>query len=153
VEYMDEKTTAVIDSYGKTFEALGSSYNLGRCFGLGMISGEPLTQSELAEALHISQSVVSTTVRQMLHMGMLEKVRVKGERSAHYQVPVDAAKLLVESPAKRIALFVDMLDQASQLDLDDNARVRVALFRDLYSFFGEHLNDLLELYEKEHPTR
>lgn len=147
---MNDAAREVVESFGRLFETLGSGYNLGRCFGYALLAHEPVTQSQLVDALGVSQSVVSTTLRQMTVMGLLEKVRVPGSRAAHYQIPTDAAQLMVESPRRRIAMFTEVLGEASALELAPSARQRVDLFLELYSFLDKHMVDLLTQWRKEH---
>lgn len=61
------------------------------------------TQAALASALRISTGSVSTQLRQLIQIGMVERVRLPGERAARYQLPVNMWTELMASEDQRIA--------------------------------------------------
>ncbi|WP_084099478.1 GbsR/MarR family transcriptional regulator [Demequina sp. NBRC 110051] len=61
------------------------------------------TQARIASALRLSAGSVSTQLRQLTQIGMVERVRLPGERSARYQVPQDMWTEMMATEDQRIA--------------------------------------------------
>jgi len=62
----------------------------GRMMGLLLISSQPLSAEQMAEALSISRSSVSTNARLLLMSGLIEKIAFPGERVDYYSFSSDA---------------------------------------------------------------
>ncbi|WP_084104702.1 GbsR/MarR family transcriptional regulator [Demequina sp. NBRC 110056] len=61
------------------------------------------TQATLASALHLSAGSVSTQLRTLTAVGMVERVRPPGERAYHYQLPQDMWVRILGTEDQRIA--------------------------------------------------
>jgi DNA-binding transcriptional regulator GbsR (MarR family) len=137
----------MIESWGRQYETLGMTYNFGRCFALAMVATDPLSQEDFAEALGISQSVVSTSLRPLMAIGMLEKVRIPGVRAARYRIPSDAATVLARIQAKRMEILRGLMSEAAALELPEPARERVANHLSLWEYFENNMHELIERWE------
>ncbi|WP_062077572.1 GbsR/MarR family transcriptional regulator [Demequina globuliformis] len=86
------------------WERGGLTHAAGTILGHLMVC-EPAdpTQAELADALGLSAGSVSTQLSQLQAIGMVERVRVPGERAAHYQLPRDMWTEILMSEQERIA--------------------------------------------------
>lgn len=121
----DSPHATVIEDFGRKFETLGLPYNVGRIYGLALIAEEPLSQDDLVEALGVSQSVVSTNCRALVAMGMLRKVRLKGDRRTLYEMPEDVVAMLAASARRRLQTFGELMAEAEELGLNGKAARRV----------------------------
>jgi DNA-binding transcriptional regulator GbsR (MarR family) len=61
-----------IPSFENFFEAAGFKRIYGSIYGVLVLAPHPLSSDEIEEALGISQSAVSQTVKVLLHFGVLE---------------------------------------------------------------------------------
>lgn len=73
-----------INTLGALWEAYGLPPGAGRIFGLLLIADRPLTAEDISRVLGVSRSSVSTDVRGLLTLGVVERTRVPGVRSGHY---------------------------------------------------------------------
>ena len=144
---MDDATAQVIEEFGHRFEEFGMSYNLGRVYGLTFVSNSSITQEEISEVLGISQSVVSTTVRQLVRLGMLEKVRKPGGRSAAYQSPQKSVKAFVNRLQVRIVIMEDLFSKLSSLPLDEPTKTRVTRHHRFMRYMAKGITALLSARE------
>lgn len=85
------------------WETLGLAPSAGSILGHLMVC-EPAaqTQAELASALQISAGSISTQLGLLGNVGLVERVRVPGERGARYQLPQDMWTRLVLAEGERI---------------------------------------------------
>ena len=137
---------AVLDHFGHMYEKIGSTYTIGRCYGLCLLAESPISQDRFCTELHLSQSVVSTTVRQLLHIGVLEKTRIKGSRKLHYKVPAHAAQLAGSATVAKMTLFEEALVMASLLELGEVATARIKDQRLFYQELSTVVLDFVQTY-------
>lgn len=73
-----------IDAMAQTMKLYGITPSVGRLYGLLYFSEEPLTLDEMKNELGMSKTSMSTAVRQLQELNMVEKVWKKGERKDLY---------------------------------------------------------------------
>lgn len=69
-----------IENMGLHYESYGVPRIGGRILGLLLITQEPLAPEQIADALRVSRSSISTNLRVLLMTGLAEKVSLPGER-------------------------------------------------------------------------
>jgi len=96
---------------GAYWESVGFSRAGGSIIGFLTVC-EPAHQSQaqIAAALHLSSGSVSTQVRHLEGVGLLERVRFPGERTQHYQMPEGAWWRVMESETGRINAIGTLAD-------------------------------------------
>lgn len=103
----DEKALRYVEEMGAMFEKWGGVRAMGRIVGLLMMAARPLNAEEIAHALKISRSGVSTNL-QMVQSANLVQVaprRIHGDRREYYEMSPgtwERAFLQVEEKAKDI---------------------------------------------------
>jgi len=76
-----------LERWGELYENLGSTRVFGRIMGWLLVSDPPeQTAKVIAGAIGMSLASVSTATRTLVQAGMVERVRVPGERSAHFRL-------------------------------------------------------------------
>lgn len=92
-----------VEDMGLALEALGLSRTAGRTLGYLLVC-EPATQTagELAAALAVSKASVSTTMRVLLQIGLVERLAVRGRRSVHYRIGPGAWRAMVSERLARL---------------------------------------------------
>lgn len=78
-----------LDRFSLMMEAEGLPRQAGRMLGLFFAEGTEQTADALASKLGISRSNVSTTVRLLEALGVVERTRRPGERQDFFRLPAD----------------------------------------------------------------
>ncbi|WP_062071163.1 GbsR/MarR family transcriptional regulator [Demequina sediminicola] len=100
----DQARREYVATVAAYWERGGLTHAAGQILGHLMVC-EPAdpTQAELVEALELSAGSVSTQLKQLQAIGMVERTRVPGDRAAHYQMPRDMWTAILMSEQERIA--------------------------------------------------
>jgi len=76
-----------LEEWGMLFEQFGSTRAMGRILGWLLVCTPPeQTAKEIAEATGMSIASVSSATRNLVQAGMIQRMGVPGERSAHFRV-------------------------------------------------------------------
>ncbi|WP_456276909.1 GbsR/MarR family transcriptional regulator [Bacillus sp. AK128] len=89
IEILERSRSRVIDAIAQNMNLYGVTPSIGRLYGLLFFSDKPLTLDEMKEELGMSKTSMSTSVRSLLDINMVEKVWVKGVRKDLYSVEED----------------------------------------------------------------
>ena len=100
------------------------------------------TASELAEGLQVSAAAVSTSTTFLLQVGLVEKLRLPGERRDRYHLPDDAWYLATASKDALYGRIAEMAAEAARLLRVPRARGARA---------GRHLARRLGAPSQAHP--
>ncbi|MFZ3591173.1 GbsR/MarR family transcriptional regulator [Bacillus sp. DJP31] len=89
IEKLERSRSRVIDAIAQNMNLYGITPSIGRLYGLLLFSGAPLTLDEMKEELGMSKTSMSTSVRSLLDLNMVDKVWVKGARKDLYAIEED----------------------------------------------------------------
>ena len=79
--------TLYVEQWGMLFEVLGASRVMGKILGWLLICDPPeQTARQIADAVGMSIASISTATRSLTQASMIERVRVRGERSARFRI-------------------------------------------------------------------
>lgn len=152
-QLFDERHFA--EDTGLLFEVFGGSRMAGRLWGLLVIADEPhLSAAELGDRLGASAGSVSTATRVLTSLGLIERVRLPGDRRGYFRVReggIDNLMIqrqMVISQGRRLA--ERGLDEFGHRRL---ARDRLEEWRQVYAFYERELPTLMEQYQRERKTR
>lgn len=79
----------VIDSISKNMDLYGITLSIGHLYGYMYFSEGPVTLDELSKSLGMSKTSMSTGVRTLMGLKMINKVWGKGSRKDLYEVEPD----------------------------------------------------------------
>ncbi|SDE21574.1 DNA-binding transcriptional regulator GbsR, MarR family [Paenibacillus sp. UNCCL117] len=79
----------VIESIGKNMELYGITQSIGHLYGLLFFQNHPMTLDKMGEAMEMSKTSMSTGVRTLVDLKMVNKVWEKGSRKDLYEVELD----------------------------------------------------------------
>ncbi|MGG1313781.1 GbsR/MarR family transcriptional regulator [Cohnella laeviribosi] len=79
----------VIDSIGKNMDLYGITLSVGHLYGHMYFSDGPVTLDELSKKMEMSKTSMSTGVRTLVDLKMIDKVWGKGSRKDFYEVTPD----------------------------------------------------------------
>ncbi|MEK4974991.1 MarR family transcriptional regulator [Niallia sp. FSL R7-0648] len=85
LEY-DEEKQVFVEKLGIYYEDYGIPRIGGRILGLLLVSNQPISAEQMSNLLKVSRGSVSTNVRLLVSMGLLEKVSAVGDRIDYYSV-------------------------------------------------------------------
>lgn len=84
-EKLERARARFIDSMAQNMNLYGITPSVGRLYGLLYYSEEPMTLDCMKDELGMSKTSMSTSVRQLQELNMVEKVWKKGTRKDLYQ--------------------------------------------------------------------
>lgn len=79
----------VIESIGQNMDLYGINLSIGHLYGLLFFQNKPMTLDEMREAMEMSKTSMSTGVRTLVDLKMVNKVWEKGARKDLYEVEMD----------------------------------------------------------------
>lgn len=136
-----------IEEIGLAFSLAGGPPMTGRLLGHLLIC-EPAEQTaaELADALQASRGSISTTSRQLLQAGLIEKVPRPGSRAIAYRLRDDAWEHILKGREAHFRIIRQRAEQG--LALLEHApaarRARLQRFVDFYRFFEQAFPRLVQ---------
>ena len=132
---------ALVEELGDLFARMGSQRISGRVVGWLLISvPEHQTAAELQVAVRASKGSVSTVVRQLVELGLVERLGLPGDRRAYYRLRPGGWSVLFEAKMRLTAAYRELAERwAERLRGDPARRERVAEMARLYTFFGREL--------------
>lgn len=128
----------VVEEIGIAFSLAGGPPMTGRMLAYLLVC-EPAEQTaaELAEALQASRGSISTTSRQLLQAGLIEKVPRPGSRALAYRLRDDAWESIMLSRQHHFRMIRERAERGLSLlqGASDERRARLQRFIDFYRFF------------------
>ncbi|MFC5451227.1 GbsR/MarR family transcriptional regulator [Paenibacillus aestuarii] len=79
----------VIESIGNNMDLYGITQSIGHLYGLLFFQNKPMTLDEMVQAMEMSKTSMSTSVRTLVDLKMVNKVWEKGSRKDLYEVEMD----------------------------------------------------------------
>ncbi len=118
--------TQFIENMGLHFEDYEVSRIGGRMIGLLMLATGPLSSEDMAEALQVSRSSISTNLKTLLSDDLIEKVSLPGDRVDYYVIETDFWQKILEHRLTSL-LTVREAAQEGLVELDQEDSVRPQL--------------------------
>ncbi|MBU8879352.1 GbsR/MarR family transcriptional regulator [Bacillus sp. FJAT-29790] len=88
-EQLHHARERVIEAIAQNMNLYGVTDSIGRLYGMLYFQDHPMTLDEMKEELGMSKTSMSTSVRSLLELKMVEKVWKKGMRKDLYQAEED----------------------------------------------------------------
>ncbi|WP_274653771.1 GbsR/MarR family transcriptional regulator [Paenibacillus humicola] len=79
----------VIDSIGKNMDLYGITLSIGHLYGYMYFQNAPITLDQMSETMGMSKTSMSTGMRTLMDLKMINKVWGKGSRKDFYEVVPD----------------------------------------------------------------
>lgn len=95
-EQLHRARERVIDAIAQNMNLYGVIPSIGRLYGMMFFHNEPLTLDEMKEELGMSKTSMSTSVRTLLDLKMVDKVWKKGCRKDLYSIEGDWYKNFID---------------------------------------------------------
>ena len=99
---LDRARAVFVDGMGTAAATSGVLSQLqGRIFAVLYLEDHPLSLDEIAEALQLSKSNISTNIRGLVEWHLVRRVAVRGSRKDHYQAADDFWRVMQEIMERR----------------------------------------------------
>ena len=112
---LNPTTEKFILHWGEMGSQWGVNRTMSQIHALLYIIGKPLNAEEITETLDVARSNVSTSIKELQHWGLVQKVSILGDRRDHFTTNTDVwelARVIVAERQKReLAPTVQFLQQ------------------------------------------
>jgi len=88
-EILQRAQERVIEALAKNMDLYGITMSTGLLYGTLLFQDKPMTLDEMGKAMGMSKTSMSTGVRTLMELKMVEKIWKKGARKDHYEVNLD----------------------------------------------------------------
>jgi DNA-binding transcriptional regulator GbsR (MarR family) len=142
-----------IEEVGIVFEQTGLTRMSGRMFGWLLISEPPYqSASELAEVLMASKGSISTTVRLLVQMEIIERYVIPGERHDNFRLKKDALLMIIRHGLEdEVKMFRNLAERGLELmKKEPPARKKwLEEMQNRYAFLEKSLKSLMKEYDSK----
>lgn len=97
----------------------GVNRSIAQIHALLFVSGRPLNAEEIAEALQMARSNVSTSIRDLVDWGLVRRAPIMGERRDHYEAEGDVWEMASKIVAIRKAREIDPAAEDLRIVLEE----------------------------------
>jgi DNA-binding transcriptional regulator GbsR (MarR family) len=150
MQYYEEKH--FVEDISLYFEQMGLPRTAGRVLGVLLICDPPAQSlTDLCEILQASKSSISTTMRLLTEMGLVERVASPVPRQVFFQFKSGGWVVFIRQRLKLWASLHQIAEHGLELlpDRDPGLRERLKEAHDMFSLIEDQLPALLERVEKE----
>jgi DNA-binding transcriptional regulator GbsR (MarR family) len=151
----DPRLRAYVEKVGVSFEQLTLPRMAGRIFGWLLVCEPPEAPAgELVTALHASKSSVSTMVRLLMRLELIELVSLPGERRDLYRIRSDVWMKSLEDRLSQAKAFRRLAREGLELLSRGSAarRRRLEDMEAMYAFLEIEIPLLVRKWQREHRT-
>lgn len=141
-----------LERWGMLFELLGATRMMGRVLGLLLICDPPdQSAGSIGSAVGASAGSVSTTTRTLVQAGLIERIGVRGERSAHFRVRSGMWGQLFRKRMSHIASMRDLVEEGLErvAEGSDERKLRLRELGSYCRFVERELPGFVSRWEVE----
>jgi DNA-binding transcriptional regulator GbsR (MarR family) len=148
---LDPATSQFTDRMGLLFEAEGQPPIAGRILGYLLVSDDPRSLDQVAEALRVSKASVSTNARMLADKGVLERVCRPSDRHDYYRVVPDLFSRTMAERLRRWQRFTETVREARRTLPIRSERVRARLrgYETAYAYMADAIGRALDRWEHD----
>ncbi len=106
---LTDERLAFVEEFGVMFERMGSTRMLGRVWGALLVADPPeMTAEELAEFLQASRGSISQATRQLIEIGVVQRINKTGVRRDYFRVRPNAWRAAIHKEQEEL-LYMQQL--------------------------------------------
>lgn len=111
-----EQELELCEAFGRLFEGTGNTRIAGRLVGWLLLCDPPeQTPAQLVEVLGISKASVSTELRWLEQLGVVERTTLPGDRRSYWHIATAAWADLMERRMRMLDRSIELADQGLAL--------------------------------------
>ncbi len=141
-----------LERWGMLFELLGATRMMGRVLGWLLVCDPPeQSAGDIAQAVGASAGSVSTTTRALTQTGMVERLGIPGERSAHFRVRSGVWGQLLRKRMSYIVSMRDLVEEGLEVGAGEkeDSTLRLRELGSYCSFIEKELPTFIARWEKD----
>jgi DNA-binding transcriptional regulator GbsR (MarR family) len=154
---LQDREKNFIEEVGIAFEQTGMPRMAGRIFGWLLIADPPYqSPGELADVLQASKGSISTTLRLLLQVGLIERYIIPGERHNHFRLHHEALPKIVKHGLEDEIKMLKGLSEHGLALLKGESLDRRRWLEEMherYSFLDKEFPALMDKYEKQYGKK
>lgn len=141
---LTDEQTGFVQEVGLFMEQSGLTPVAGQLVGWLMISDPPYqSANQLRDVLQVAKSTISTTLRQLIAIGFIEKFRLHGDRTDYYRYNLAFMENSLKRRAEGLRPFADLYQKALDMNNADSDRAR--LFQQLLEMTDFYIKKYAEI--------
>lgn len=137
-----------IERLGQITQDSGFTRIAGQIWAALVVADGPVSASDLVDLLQISKGSLSTNVRILEIMDIVERRSMPGERQDYFSLPENPYSALIEAQIKRFEKAVCVVAEARTSISSKEAKKKLADLELFYSLYRTSSMDLLRAMEK-----
>jgi DNA-binding transcriptional regulator GbsR (MarR family) len=148
----NSKKKEFVEKVSLVIEEIGQPRISGQIMGWLMVCDPPKQSfSDLVEELGVSKASISNMTRMLLQAGLIEKVRIPGEREIYFQIKEGAWVGVMEKHLESINSLQRISKEGLELleEDPDTDKSRLEEMNKFYQFAEKNMPQLIEQYKKE----
>ncbi len=140
-----------VEEMGALFERIGNGRMTGRVWGyLLVVDADHASAAELAEALEASPSAISAATRSLISLGLIDRIRLSGERRDYFTIHHGAILTLMRRRVDALTMARDMAARALERFGDrEAARPHLEELYEVYSWFAAEYPVMVDRFVAE----
>ena len=147
-----KKLQTFIEELGMIFEGFGLARMSGRVLGWLLVSDPPhQSASQLAEVLQASKGSISSSTRILIRSGLVERLRLPGDRKTYYVVKKDVWSQLTRTRDRATTVFKNVARRGLDIIKDDPKEIRERLeaMHHIHAFSERERPKLMQRWKEE----
>ena len=103
---------------------------------------------DMVTGLSMSKSSISAATRQLIQIGLVERISLPGERRDYYRIKEDVWTKTMKGRGHQITMMRQLAERGLEIlqDSSPESRQRLMDMRDLYAFFEREMPMLLDKF-------
>ncbi|HHO49681.1 MAG TPA: MarR family transcriptional regulator [Deltaproteobacteria bacterium] len=143
-----------VEEFGLLYEELGGSRMMGRIVGMMLICDPPHQSSQqLAEYLGASRGTISTLTRQLLQVGLLQKVPMPGSRATYFRMEDTGWSDMVQARIAYLKILQGVADRGLSIleGAPPERRKRLEHFKAFYDYLEREFQPIIDRWGARDP--
>ncbi|GAA1579471.1 MarR family transcriptional regulator [Kribbella sancticallisti] len=151
----DERLREAAERLALTLAQGGMQKTTARVMTALLYSGqESMTAADLCAELSISSGAVSTAVKQLIPIGLIERVPAPGSRRDHYRFRHGAWASLMSQQNAMLSLMGDAAQEGIDIAGEDSTTGRrLHEMRDFYTYMSDQLIPMIDTWRQQYSER
>jgi DNA-binding transcriptional regulator GbsR (MarR family) len=143
---------ALVDQIAMVFESAGLPPVAGRILGRLLICDPPeQSSSDLGEYCDASKGAISTSTRMLMAGGLVERVRVRGQRGHYFRIKEDGWTYALHAEVQRIRTLRQLAERGLEMlsHRPPEQLRRLQEFHDVQAFFERELPVVISHWDEQ----